>query len=502
MVRKIIAVCLLLVATLAWGQVEELPELQPEELQDNWLQRVYEELNTGNARLSLNNRIRIYPDYTAALFSVQGQDRELKLNLNVSIKDERPIYANFLLHRSTQKSIIREFSLGSINPAWGLGTVYKKSSPKGSLFRLGNAGNPDRITPMGVGMVLGSARLSAFVTAAREQRSVSLQEGSITTLYSGKREGLNETSESLASAGMEAKLSGLRVGIMGYAQSYDYPFADPAYARHLEAISFAARLDAKTLQAACEATVIEGKPALKALLGISEGRFTQELGYVSFQNIQFPAYAARSGILSNLGKRSELTWDMDIPLSKTMKLSLRNALSRNNDNLKSPAWLSRNILYLSCEPKDTKLSIQLSRYDRELITYAESSYNATLPVHYRSNIRINHRLNKLLEVCFSYRYHYEDQLKKKRNSFYWENKLVVSHKKATLQAGLRSWQSLHSIAIPDADMGNANGISLATSEDNQVFAKLGYRLNSFHFSAELRQSWLDGYRSIYLNVGI
>jgi hypothetical protein len=481
--------------------VEELPELQTEELQDNWLQRMYDELNTGNARLSINNRIRINPDYNSALFSLQGRDKELKLNLNLSTMEERPLYANFQLHKSSTKSLIREFSLGSITPAWGMGTVFKKSSPKGNLFRLGNAGSPERVNPMGAGMVLGNAKLSAFAVAAQEQRSVVLKEGEISTLYVSKREDLSKTRERLACAGMEAKLSGLRLGVLGYVQSYDYPFSNPDYARHMEAVSFDIRVDAKAMQGACEATIIEGKPALKAVLGITDASFKQELGYTTYQNVQFPAYAARSGILSNQGKRCELSWDMDIPLSKTIKLSLRNALSRNHDSLKSPVWLARNILFISCAPKDTKLSIQISRYDRELIAYADSSYQSSLPVHYRSNIKISHQLNKLIGVCFSYRYHYEDQLKKKRNSFYWENKLVGTHKKTTLQAGLRCWQSLHSIAIPDADLGDANGINLATSEDNRVFAKLSYRFRSFHLSTELQQSWLDGCRSIYINVG-
>lgn len=500
MVRFILAACLFLVLAPAWGQVEELPELNPEVLKDNWLQKLYDELNSLDARLSFNNRIRIMPDTYYALTSVQGQDKEMKLNLNLCTRNDKPSYANFQLRRNNPKTTLREFSLGSLTPSWALGTVLKKDSGKGNLFRLGNAGNPENVTPLGVGAVWGWRNYSAFVMSARQQRSARLNDGLITTLYTGKREDLNKVMESLSCAGVETKLSALRLGLMAYVQSYDYPFSNADYARHLEAISLAARWETKALQFTGEAAVIEEQTAVKAVFGISQGAFRQSIGYSGFQNSNFPAYAARPGILSNQGKRSELTWDMDVPFSSALELSLRNAISRNNNSVKSPVWLSRNILYLSYKPGATQVSVQFSRYDRELVAFADSSYTATLPVHYRCNARIRHRLNKQLELCFSFRYHYEDQ--KQRNSFYWENYMVWTGKKLNASAGLRSWQSLHRLAIPDASMGDADGVYISSSEDNQVFGRFGYRLKKFHLDMELRQSWLDGYRSIYLNLGI
>jgi hypothetical protein len=486
----------------AWAQVEELPELHAEELHDNWLQNLFDELDSSKAILSVNSRTRIYPDYSNALYSLQLKEKELHLNLNLSTKDKRTLRTNFQLQRSSSQSALTQFSFGYMTPAWGLGTILKKNSDKDKLFRLGNTGSPDYITPKGMGAIFTGGKTSAFIMVTRQPRPVKFTNGLISTLYATHRDDFSQATETIATTGVETGRSKLRLGALAYFQAYNYPFANEDYARHLTAFSVAAKLDTKPVNADCELALIQGKPAVKAVVGISQASCTHRIGISQFQNLQFPAYAARSGVLSSKGLRSEWNWDIDFPASKNVNLAVCNAFSRKNNSIQSPAWVSRNILYLSYHPNATKIALQLSRYNRELIAYADSTYLATQPTHYRCNIQIKHELNKHIGICFNYRYVYQDQISKERNSFYWENYATLTHQKLKAQIGLKNWQSMYSQAIPDNNMGSQEGIYLLSNQDNQVFAKLSFRYRSFHVTTELNQSWLDGKRSIYLNLGI
>ncbi|MDD2227919.1 MAG: hypothetical protein PHY48_00740 [Candidatus Cloacimonetes bacterium] len=502
MVKLTLVFILLSIFVCAWAQVEELPELHAEELHDNWLQNLFDELNASKAILSVNSRTRIYPDYSTALYALQCKDKEFSLNVNLSTRDNSTLRANFQVQRSTTESILTQFSFGYMTPAWALGTVLKKNSEKNKLFRLGNAGSPDYITPKGMGAMFKVRETSAFIMFTQQSRPVKFNNGSINTLYATHHDGFSQATETIATAGVETEISKLRVGALGYFQGYDYPFSNEDYVRHLTAFSIAAKLDTKLIDAACEAAFIEGKPAVKAVVSISQDSCKHRLGFSQFQNIQFPAYAARSGVLSSKGLRSEFNWDLDFPASKNVSVAIHNAISRKNNSIQSPAWLSRNILYLSYHPNATSVGLQLSRYNRELIAYEDSTYLATLPTHYRCSVKIKHELNNNIGICFNYRYVYQDQISKERNSFYWENYLTLKHQKLKAQIGHKNWQSMYNLAIPDANLGSQEGIYMVSSEDNQVFAKLSYRFRSFHVATELNQSWLDGKRSIFLNLGI
>ena len=498
----IIIVMLLMVSGLVWAQVEELPELNPEEIQDNWVRKVYEELQSSEVGFSFNNRFRLQKDDNYAWYAMLGQSKDLRLNLNLSNRSHHASHFNFQLRHGRDNAELRELCIGSFNPSWGLGAILKKNRDRTAIFGFGNAGNPDNVCPLGAGLSLGAGRMNAILFAAQQQRPANLINGKISTLYRAKNPNRADTREQLAGLGVEAKLAAFGAGVMAYTQAYEHGFSDARYKRDLSAISMAAKYDFKNFRAAAEYAFVEGEPAVKAEVSFLVSPLRQKLSYTMIAYDQLPAYSARSGVLSNLGNRQEIGWDIDFPLAENVDCSLRNCISGRIEGVGNPDWLSRNILYLSYRAKDTGTSVQLSRYDKELIAYADSSYQSTLPVHYRCSIKVNHALSEAVKLKFNFRYHYEDKLSSDNNSFHWENSIAWQHKKLGAEAGIRSWQSMHSIAIPDDVMGDEDGVYLASSDDNQVFLKLGVRVIKFHLNAELRQSWLDGYRSCYLNLGI
>ncbi len=492
---------LLILSCVLWAQVEELPELNPEEIQDNWVRKVYEELQSSQVGFRFNSRFRLQEDDNYAWYALQGQSKDLRLNLNVSSRNHRQDYFNFQLRHGKDTSRLQDVCIGSFNPSWGMGAVLKRNRDRTAIFGLGNAGNPDYVNPLGGGLILGSEKFKAVLFTAQQRRPAKLNYKSIVTLYRLKDTQQRYSTERLAAIGLEAKLKSFGAGVLAYTQSYEHGFSDPNLKRELNAFSMAAKYDYKNFRAAGEYALVAGDPAFKTEISFIVSPLRQKISYNVFNYIQLPAYAARSGVLSNLGNRREIAWDMDFPLADNLDCSLRNCISGRIEGLGKPAWLSRNILYLSHHAHGTQSSLQLSRYDKELIAYADSSYQSTLPVHYRCKLKLNHSLNEAFSIGFNFRYHYEDKLKTKNNSFHWENSVAWKHKKLETEAGIRSWQSLHSIAIPDDVMGDEEGVYLANSDDNQVFLKLSMRWITFHVNAELRQSWLDGYRSIFLNIG-
>jgi hypothetical protein len=484
------------------AETEELPELQGEILQENWLQKLYDELNIEGHQLSANSRFRISDSATNGLVSIQLIEKELQLNVNGYSTKAGPLKANFTLARKTPKTTVREIYLGNLRPVWGLGTVFKTGGAEQQLYSVKKAPHPLYVSPQGVSLLLSENDFYLYFMAALESRSARIQDEKIASLYQSKREDIAKVTEQLLSAGLEYRQPSYAIGTMAYWQGYNRAFVNPGYSQDLAAFSLSGKLKSKTSYLAAEGSLIGDKGAVQATAGYKLQRVEQSISFATRQNIQMPAYASKPFLLSSLGQRTEFSWNLDFPLADELDLGLRHALLRNNSSLKSPAWISRSILSLAYKPESSTVNLQLSRMDREVVAIEDAAYANTLPIHYRGKLQFKQTISKPLELKVLFRYHYEDKIKTENNSFFWENSLTYKKKALQLEAGLQSWQSLRSIISAEDDLSDPDGLSTATSEDNQVFAGFRFRWHTIHLAAEIHQSWLTSWRNIYVSIGI
>lgn len=499
----IIVLCSLLITALPLcAQTEELPELQTESLQDNWLQKLYDELNSEGHQLSVNSRFRISDYATNGLLSLQLIERDVQLNTNFYSTKAGPLRGNFIISRINPKTTLKELHIGSYRPVWGMGTVFKQSSNDPILFSVQKSPHPLYMSPQGVALIASENDFYLYFLASLEKRSANLQEDKIVSLYQSHRDDPGKVMEQLLSGGMEFRRKYFVVGTMVYWQGYDHSFANQDYERNLSAFSLSGKLKSKTAFLAAEGTLIGNKSALEATLGFKASNVEQSVGFSYRENVQIPAYAAKPYLLSSAGERTEFFWNLDFPATENIDLGLRHALMRKNSSLQSPTWLSRSILSFAFHPEASTVNAQLSRMDREVVALTDSSYANTLPIHYRAKLQFKQKISKPLELKVLFRYYYEDKLKAENNSFFWENSLSYKKKALQLEAGLQSWQSLRTIISAEDELSNPDGQSIATSEDNQLFGSVKFYWRSLHFGAEIHQSWLSAKRNIYLSFGV
>ena len=94
------------------------------------------------------------------------------------------------------------------------------------------------------------------------------------------------------------------------------------------------------------------------------------------------------------------------------------------------------------------------------------------------------------------------EIERRNNSFYWENAFHYHRTKWQISAGIKTWQTLTSLILPETDTENPEGCICATSEDDRVFAKVTFKGKVINLKTEWQQSWLNGNRTFYLSVGL
>lgn len=499
--KALVCILLLLSYYLAFAQVEELPEISSDELQTNWLESFYRELSSSKYGIKTNSRFRYDGHNMQQLHSLRGGKDGYSVTINGSNNGNNEAYANFRIN-SISKGFVQELAIGSLNPSWGLGAVLKQSSGKQAIFQSGNPSHPEYSSPQGVAMRLKHGNAQAFGMASHTMRPANIKDGYISTLYKKHNPERSYVWEKLFAGGMHLSYKQLNMGAMAYYQSYELPFVDSTMQQDLHAYSATVNYRAGIMYMECEAALIGKEPTLKGILNMKHLGFGQQLAVYLIKNKQLPAYSAKPGVISFRGQHSEINWNTDYSITKHLDSQLRIALSRNDGDVKPPTWQARSIVALRYKHEPTAVGLQLSRINKELVALADSSYVNSMPMHYRVKLNISHKLKPSLELSTEFRYHYEEKMKDERNSFFWENRIRKTAKHAFAEAGLRNWQSLYSVSIPDAEMGDAEGVSLLKGEDSQVFVKLGSRLKSFHFASELRYSLHSHNLQIYVNVGI
>lgn len=492
---------LLCIALPLFSQAEDLPELNQEKLQENWLDTFYRQLAEGSFALQGNSRVRINETGRNALLGLRLQEENYRLLGNVYGIGADEFYGNFTLTASAPKTYLRELHFGSIRPAWGEGIVFRRSNDNKGIGALSPAPHPHSYSPLGAALLTGKHNFSFFALASLQNRRVSLSEDRISHLYQSRGEKIASSAERIVSGGMAYEPGILKLGTLFYLQSYDRRFTDPEYAKHLDAISAFAGLKGETMHIEAEAALLNQNQALQAEAGLKLQELDQRWGFSWREGSQMPAYASRPAVLSAKGKGYELNWDLDYRADNATSLGFQQALFCRQHSLENPKWLSRSNFYLRYAPQGAIYLLQFTRFDKEVIAEQDSSYQNTRPVHYRALLKLQHGISKNLSFNMQFRYQREDKLSTRNDGVYWENAFLFKPRSFGLEAGLKSWQSRRSLILEDPDSEDYAGSAIATGDEFLCFIAPSLSLKSFHLKAELQYSLKNAKTQVLVTAG-
>ncbi|MEN6445233.1 MAG: hypothetical protein ABFC98_04215 [Candidatus Cloacimonas sp.] len=484
-----------------FAQREEILELATETQEDNWLTQIYSELESGKYPFGLQNRTKFSAPSDNFLTDFQLRQNDLHCNLNLFKEEGSEEQINFQLAFIPTSKNRAEIYFGSLRPAFGLGTVFRKSKAK-TLFTIEKPAHPSSFSPFGTALTFRMNNLSTFVLASGQKRNASLKEDKINALSKTIHSEMPSVQEDIYAGGCEYRLEKSMLGFLAYAQNYNRDFADSLWNAKLPVYTFSAQTELENLILSAEGAFLNNDIACQISSKISYQNVSQELIYAYRQGKQLPVYSAKPYLLSSQGENQEIDWNGDFQPFPNTNISWSYALIRKNHSLKSPNWNSRSIIYLSYKLADTAINLQFTSLDREIVSAIDSSYITTLPVHYRLRGYILQELNQHLSCSILCRYNYEDKLNLHKNSFYWENAFRYSRNRFLLSTGVKSWQTVNTLVLPEMDDTNPSGTVFATSDDNLLFVTLQHKGKIVAWKTELRQSWLNGNRSLYFSVGI
>lgn len=491
-----------LAASMLFAAGEEIPELEADRLEENWLQEFYSELGSGSYKLKLNSRSRITGDNWNSLFGLKISDGQLNLNTNLLAERKDQITGNFTLSRLSPKSTLKELHLGYYRPVWASGIIFSRTAQADDLLEIKPAPHPRAYSPVGVSALVGKNGFSGFALASWQERGVTLKDDKISYLYKYKTDKMSRAEEAILSAGVQYSSAGLALGSLLYYQTFDRDFSNSAYSQSFTAASIAAGYQAKAFRIQAEGASLNGQSALQAEAELELPSISQRFCFSTRKASQIPVYAARPTLLSANGKGYEVDWDLELELKNNYLLGFRQAAFNNSQSLKSPRWLARNSIYLQTDPRLLNLLLQFTRLDREIIAAQDTSYLHTRPVHYRVLLKMQPEIATNLNFRMQFRYQREDRISVKNDGIYWENAFVFKLGKLRLETGLKSWQSSRSLIFEDADSENPSGSALVTGDEFSWFLAPGFKWKSLRLKAEITQSLSSGDTSFYLSAGI
>lgn len=493
----------LLLVQLGWlfAQAEEMPELNSENLQESWLNELYRQLDDGEFRIKAHSRSRFMDDNFNSLISLQGEDRGLRLNLNLYATQHKLEAANFSFRRFSAKTTLRELDLGNYRAAWGEGILLRKNPGQKSIMALSPAAHPMNYSPFGAAAALRQGDFGALILASGQERRVALDDGKISQIYTRRAENLAMATEAIGAAGLSYQTDAVELGALLYLQQYDKQFALAEYSDKLEAFSLAFRMPAEPFYFAAEGAIIEGKKSGKASIRLSLPKLDQDFGISSRQSYQLPAYASSPAVLSSRYPGHELNWNLDYEPVDKLKLGFRHVILKKGESLQSPKWLSRSILYVQSQGRGGDYLMQLTRLDKEIVASVDSSFIGSRPVHYRVAFRMQQNLSDYSSFRMLFRYHREDKQSLKNDGIFWENAFRFVAGKLNLELGLQSWQSRRTLLWEDTVSEDPSGIALAAGDDFACFFAPSFSTKLFRARAELKYSLQSDIGSFFLAFG-
>lgn len=473
--KLLYCIILLLIAMPVWAQ--ELPlELSIDELPDEYADAVFS--TWKDYKLNLSGAYYHSDDpYYLAHFKAAGSSLKLFANLKIEAED---IWNNFQFsYRSGRKSSI---TLGNYRIKAAEGLIFSRASNAELLLP---PPHPQSYSPFGAVLNGNSGDFNIYMLASDQKRNAVLLNDRIFTIPRSRSQSLVQTREQILAGGLIWETPPLSFAGDIYHQAYDRGFTSPILDSLLTVYSLSARLSNKVHRLGFQAAYATQTPALAASWDMQTKSFSQSWRYARIPRWQRPAYAAKPLKLSTLDQREELEASFWIRPVKTITLKAGSIINRNLGDIDKAKWQAQHSIQTAYQDQDTSLSLKLLSIDREVLSEVDSSFQNTIPTHYRFYLNLSQELKPYLSYILNTRYHHQNKIVKLSEASYMRNALRYEHGKLRLELGLAMWMSLnHKLYI---ESENDSGYEALGKDNMRMETAIDYQLGNFKLNARLDQ---------------
>jgi hypothetical protein len=472
----------------AAGQVfHELVELNTDALEDSSWTALYQSLEQLQRPLNLNGRLYLSDSGSYILDSslYKLADAQLLINHRHDLATRR----DDLSLRLGLKTGRLEAVLGSYRFRFGRG-ILTGGSIRGipdSLFSLDRANSPADYTQLGAGMIYNYRALRAAAFGSMQKREAYLEDGAILSLPASRRGLLTSARENIfgVSAGVYTPV--FQSAAIFYWQEYDKPFADASLEQRLWAAGLYAAMDLPANRISAELALAAGEPGILASWQFKLRNFKQVVSYGRNTNSSLLSYAINPALLNPAKGRDEITYQMQVALPFHTSLQILYAL--NSGSGFTGGNLARFQASAAFQNGENLLRLTFHSFDREIITFVDSTYSAASPQNYRVLLTGRYHLKPNFFQQLDLAYTLQDKEDYTQNTYRAGFILGYAYRSLDLKAGIQTWQSPREFLFED-DL-NPYYYSICKSEDTALTASASLKQKRWYLSLQGRKSLLE-----------
>jgi len=502
-VKSFVVISFLLSLTfLLYAQYyDELIELDTPALVDSAWNNYYQELLELEKPLNISSRIYLQDTNNYCLNSLQYEIPQgiLLLNNRYNIDTGNNDWGLHLNLKTERVNLV----LGSYRVRFGRGLVCGTGSRKlpDSPFKLYMPTSPSTYTPLGAAFIYQGNSLQTLVFASVQNRVARLKDERITSLPTTNSDNLSHTQENIYGTSVAWVNNSFQIAGLLYRQQYDRAFNDSLLVSNLNAYSLYAALKLPNNQISTELSYANHQLSTILSWNYHLKSFSQTLSYA--QNTiyhQFP-YALSASILNHNTDRKEINCDLKWNVLTNANLQIHYGINIGPAFSGEP--FSRFISSLAYDKRGTRWKLNFYQYDRELITWIDSTYISTIPEHYRIQTTGHLPITTYLFQQFEFSYTLQNKEDYTKNTYHFQYFLGYKKSIWEMRLGYTSWQSPHNFYI--ADEISPEYYSMCSSEETSISITTGLKFKEATFSLYGEKSLLSSkkYRiRIQLKVSI
>lgn len=480
---------------------DELIELDTPALVDSAWNNFYQELSELGKPLNISNRtyFKVTNSYMQNSLLYEIPDGALILNNKYDLDSGNKNWGLHLDLRTERLNLV----LGSYRVRFGRGLVTGTGSRNlvDSPFRLYKPISPSTYSPLGTAFIYQANSWQTLAFASVQNRVAKIKDDRITNLPTTSSDNLSSTQESIFGTAFGVLKNNFQIAALLYRQRYDRAFSDSILVSDLWAYSLYSSLKLPNNNLNLELSFVNQQISTLLSWNYRFRSFSQTLSYGQNTIYHQIPYALSASILNHNTDRKEISCDLKWNILANTDIQMRYSVNMGPSFSGEP--LSRFIGSLVFDNKVTRWKLNFSQYDRELITWVDSTYIATMPQHYR--IQTNGYLPITTGLFQQFEFSYTLQNKKDytKNTYHFQYFLGYQQSSWELKFGYITWQSPNNFYC--ADEFSPEYYSICNSEETALSITTGLKLKNFNLSLYGEKSLLSPqkYRiNIQLKVSI
>ena len=466
---------------------DELIELDTPALIDSAWNNFYQELSELEKPLHFSTRVYLRDtiNYTLNSLEYEIQQGTLLLNNRYNIDTGNSDWGIHLNLKTDKVNLV----LGSYRIRFGRGLVIgtgSRSLPD-SPFKLYKPTSPSTYSPSGTAFIYQGKFLQTLAFASVQNRVAKIKEERITSLPATHSDYLSHSQENIYGTSIAWVKNHFQIAGLLYKQQYDRAFNDSILVSNLIAYSLYADFKISNNRLSSELSYANHQVSTILSWNYHLKSFSQTLSFA--QNTiyhQFP-YALSASILNPNTDRKEINCDLKWNILTTTDLKIHYGINMGPAFSGEP--FSRFICSLAYHKRGTHWKLNFYKYDRELITWIDSTYFATMPEHYRIQTAGNLPITTNLFQQYEFSYTLQDKEDYSRNTYHFQYFLGYQKSIWELKLGYVSWQSPYKFY--SVDEFSPEYYSICSSEETALSLTVGLKLRTSTLSLYVEKSILS-----------